>query len=81
MKKLRSVHEQMSTCIWGELDLPPTVELVVVGNVPFPWAAGFEGNDSFAVVKRIRDIDIEELPVVQVLDSPTISVVYKFPLK
>ena len=78
---LYSVHEQMSTYIWDALDLPPAVELVVVGNLPFPWVAGFEGNDSFAVVKRIRDIDIEELPVVQVLNSPTIAVVYKSPLK
>ena len=81
MMKLYSVHERMSTCIWGELDLPPAANVLVEDNFPFPWVAGVEGNDSFAIVKRIRDIDIEELPVVQVLDSPTIVVVYKSPLK
>jgi len=54
--------------------------LIIIANVPLPWVIGVEGNNSFAVVECISDIDIEILLVINVLDSPAIALVDKLPL-
>jgi hypothetical protein len=65
----------------GKLDSPVTIKFTVMANVPPPRALGIDSNDSFAVVECIGDIDIEILVVVNVLDSPAVTVVDKPPLR
>jgi len=47
----------------------------VLANVPLPWVVGFDGNDPNTVFNRIRDIDVEILPVEDVLDGPALAAV------
>ena len=62
-------------------DLRPALEFIVVANVPLPWVAGGDPDHPFITVKCIRDIHLKMLPVVLVLDRPTVVVLFKSPLQ
>ena len=54
----------------GKLDLPPTIS--ITANIPLLWVSGVDGNDLDAV--PWVGLYIKILFVVDVLDSPTITV-------
>ena len=68
----------------SELNSPPTLELVVIANVPLRWLCGVDNDQSYSVVGETRDLDIEILVIVNALDSPcavSVRVPTKVPLR
>ena len=71
--------EQM-LMVQGEPGSPPAVAVLLIRfDVPLPWVLGFDSDDLDAVVRRIRDIEI--FPVIDVLESPAVTVLDDLPLE